>query len=154
MALRAASSARSGRDLPSVPDTHSPSRERGVVRRLHFQRPPAAHGKLVRVVRGAILDVAADIREGSATCGPHVAAEPPAASWRQLRMPRRLAHGVVTLAPDTEALCKVDAHCDRVSDAGILRNDPTLGIGRPVPDQIVSAKDRNAPRLAGIAPTS
>lgn len=141
-----------GLDLPFVQDNHSLSREVGVLRGLHFQRPPSAQGKLVRVVRGAILDVAVDIREGSATYGQHVALELSAANWRQLWVPRGFAHGFVTLEPDTEVLYKVDAYYDREADAGILWNDPALGIDWPVADPILSEKDHGAPRLAEIAP--
>lgn len=144
--------ARHGLDVDFVQDNHSLSREAGVVRGLHFQRPPAAQGKLVRVVRGAILDVAVDIREGSATYGQHVSAVLSAENWRQLWVPRGFAHGFATLEPDTEVLYKVDAYYDREADAGILWNDPALGIDWPVTEAVLSDKDRAAPRLAGIAP--
>lgn len=135
-----------------VQDNHSLSREVGVLRGLHFQRPPSAQGKLVRVVRGAILDVAVDIRQGSPTYGKSVAVELSASNWRQLWVPRGFAHGFVTLEPDTEVLYKVDAGYDRATDAGILWNDPALGIDWPVASPILSEKDRAAPRLAEIAP--
>ena len=141
-----------GIETPFVQDNHSLSREAGVVRGLHFQRPPWAQGKLVRVVRGAILDIAVDLREGSATFGRHVAMELSAANWRQLWVPRGFAHGFATLEPDTEVLYKVDAYYDRDADAGILWNDPALGIDWPAADPILSAKDRTAPRLAEIDP--
>ncbi len=135
-----------------VQDNHSLSREAGVLRGLHFQRPPSAQGKLVRVVRGAILDVAVDIRQGSPTCGQAAAIELSAANWRQLWVPRGFAHGFVTLEPDTEVLYKVDAYYDRDADAGILWNDPALGIDWPMTAPILSEKDRAAPRLAEIPP--
>jgi len=144
--------AASGLDVEFVQDNHSLSREAGVLRGLHFQRPPAAQGKLVRVVRGSILDVAVDIREGSPTYGRHVACVLSAANWQQLWVPRGFAHGFATLEPDTEVLYKVDAYYDRAADAGILWSDPALGIAWPVETPILSDKDRTAPRLADIAP--
>lgn len=144
--------AQHGLDVAFVQDNHSLSREVGVVRGLHFQRPPAAQGKLVRVVRGAILDVAVDIRQGSATYGQHVSAVLSAENWRQLWVPRGFAHGFATLEPDTEVIYKVDAYYDREADAGILWNDPALGIDWPATDAVLSDKDRAAPRLAEIAP--
>jgi dTDP-4-dehydrorhamnose 3,5-epimerase len=136
-----------------VQDNHSLSREVGVLRGLHFQRPPSAQGKLVRVVRGRILDVAVDIREGSPTYGQHVACELSAENWQQLWVPRGFAHGFMTLEPDTEVLYKVDAEYDRTTDAGIAWDDPALGIEWPIPagGLILSDKDRAAPRLADIA---
>ena len=135
-----------------VQDNHSLSREAGVVRGLHFQRPPAAQGKLVRVVRGAVLDVAVDLREGSPTYGRHVATRLSAENWRQLWVPRGFAHGFCTLEPDTEVLYKVDAYYDREADAGIRWDDPALGIDWPVAAPILSEKDRAAPCLAEVAP--
>ncbi len=135
-----------------VQDNHSLSRQKGVVRGLHFQRPPSAQGKLVRVVRGSILDVAVDIREGSPTYGQHVACELSASNWQQLWVPPGFAHGFVTLEEDTEVLYKVDAYYDREADAGIAWNDPALGIDWPVNDPILSDKDRKAPKLSDIPP--
>ncbi len=144
--------AQHGLEAEFVQDNHSLSRDVGVVRGLHFQTPPAAQGKLVRVVRGAILDVAVDIREGSPTFGRHVAAVLSAENWRQLWVPRGFAHGFATLEPDTEVIYKVDAYYDRAADAGILWNDPALGIEWPVTEAVLSDKDRAAPRLADIPP--
>ncbi|UPY38285.1 dTDP-4-dehydrorhamnose 3,5-epimerase [Sediminicoccus sp. KRV36] len=137
-----------------VQDNHSLSREVGVLRGLHFQRPPTAQGKLVRVVRGRILDVAVDIRQGSPSYGQHVACELSAENWRQLWVPRGFAHGFLTLEPETEVLYKVDAEYDRATDAGIAWDDPVLAINWPIPPHgvILSDKDRTAPRLADIAP--
>ncbi|MCA3288463.1 MAG: dTDP-4-dehydrorhamnose 3,5-epimerase [Roseomonas sp.] len=141
-----------GIDRDFVQDNHSLSRQKGVVRGLHFQRPPAAQGKLVRVVSGSILDIAVDIREGSPSFGQHVACELSAANWQQLWIPAGFAHGFVTLEEDTEVLYKVDAYYDRETDAGIAWNDPALGIEWPVRHPILSDKDRQAPRLADISP--
>ncbi|MBB3900504.1 dTDP-4-dehydrorhamnose 3,5-epimerase [Roseococcus suduntuyensis] len=133
-----------------VQDNHSFSRDVGVLRGLHFQRPPHAQGKLVRVVRGRILDVVVDIREGSPTYGQHVTAEISAANWRQIWVPRGFAHGLITLEPDTEVLYKVDGEYNAEADGGIAWNDPALGIEWPLPVEspTLSAKDANAPRLA------
>jgi dTDP-4-dehydrorhamnose 3,5-epimerase len=146
--------AAAGLALDFVQDNHSLSREAGVIRGLHFQRPPAAQGKLVRVARGAILDIAVDLRAGAPSYGQHVAVELSAANWRQLWVPRGFAHGFCTLAPDTEVLYKVDAYYDRDADSAIAWDDPALGIVWPVPahQAILSAKDRAAPRLAEIPP--
>ena len=134
-----------------VQDNHSRSSQ-GVLRGLHYQLPPRAQGKLVRVVRGAILDVAVDIRQGSPTYGRHVAAVLSAENWKQLWVPRGFAHGFCTLEPDTEVIYKVDAPYDRACDAGIRWNDPALGIDWPVRDPVLSDKDRVAPLLAEITP--
>ena len=143
-----------GLDVEFVQDNHSLSTEVGVVRGLHYQMPPAAQGKLVRVVRGAILDIAVDIREGSASYGQHVARVLSAENWQQLWVPRGFAHGFCTLEPDTEVLYKVDAYYDRAADAGIAWDDPALGIEWPVDpaEAVLSEKDSRAPRLADIPP--
>jgi dTDP-4-dehydrorhamnose 3,5-epimerase len=143
-----------GFDVDFVQDNHSLSREVGVLRGLHFQRPPSAQGKLVRVVRGRILDVAVDIRQGSATYGQHVACELSAENWQQLWVPRGFAHGFMTLEVDTEVLYKVDAEYDAAADAGIAWDDPALGVAWPMPASglILSDKDRAAPCLADIPP--
>lgn len=143
-----------GLDVDFVQDNHSLSHPIGVLRGLHFQRPPTAQGKLIRVARGRILDVAVDIREGSPTYGQHVAVELSAANWRQLWVPRGFAHGFLTLEPDTEVIYKVDAPYDPATDGGIAWNDPALGITWPVPPggPILSDKDGRAPRLAEIEP--
>ena len=137
-----------------VQDNHSLSREVGVLRGLHFQRPPTAQGKLVRVVRGRILDVAVDIRQSSATYGQYVACELSSENWQQLWVPRGFAHGFLTLEADTEVLYKVDAEYDPATDGGIAWDDPALGIDWPVPASglILSGKDRTAKRLADMAP--
>lgn len=141
-----------GVDADFVQDNHAASSQPGVLRGLHFQRPPSAQGKLIRVARGAIVDIAVDIREGSPTYGQHVAEVLSAANWRQMWVPRGFAHGYVTLEPDTEVQYKTDAYYDRDADAGIAWDDPALGIAWRVAAPILSGKDRAAPRLAAIAP--
>jgi len=143
--------AQAGFSTPFVQDNQSLSREAGTVRGLHFQSPPDAQDKLVRVTRGSILDVAVDIRKGSPTFGRHVAVELSAANWRQLLVPKGFAHGFCTLEPDTEVLYKVTDFYAPQSDGGILWNDPALTI--PWPDFAgsgLSAKDAVLPRLAEI----
>jgi len=137
-----------------VQDNHSWSQEKGVIRGLHFQKPPHAQAKLVRVVRGAVLDVAVDIRVGSPTFGRHIAVELSADNWKQLFVPAGFAHGFCTLTTDVEFLYKVTAYYDRDSDAGIAFDDPDLGIDWPVgpADAILSDRDRRHPRLRRLPP--
>jgi len=133
-----------------VQDNHSFSRQKGVVRGLHFQVAPRAQGKLVRVTRGAILDVALDIRVGSPTYGQHVSAVLSADNWSQLWVPAGFAHGFCTLEADTEVQYKVTDYYAPDCDRGILWNDPALGIAWPVTADkaMLSDKDRKQPRLA------
>ena len=105
--FRADAMKEAGADVPWVQDNHSYSAQRNVVRGLHFQRPPTAQAKLLRVIRGAILDVAVDIRAKSPTYGRHVAVELSADNWLQLYVPSGFAHGFCTLTEDTEVLYKV-----------------------------------------------
>lgn len=133
-----------------VQDNQSFSKEQGVVRGLHFQTPPAAQSKLIRVLSGAILDVAVDIRRGSPTFGRHVAVRLDAENGEQLYVPVGFAHGFCTLVPDTMIAYKVGAPYSRDNDAGILWDDPDLAIAWPVAAgaAVLSDKDRAAPRLA------
>ena len=134
-----------------VQDNHSLSVERGTVRGLHYQTPPHAQAKLVRVSRGSILDVVVDIRRGSPTFGQYVAEELSAANWSQLYVPVGFAHGFCTLAPDTELQYKVSDYYAPASDAGMLWNDPALGIAWPdFAGAQLSPKDLALPRFADI----
>ncbi len=135
---------------PFVQDNHSLSRAAGVVRGLHFQTLPKPQGKLVRCTRGAILDVAVDMRAGSPTFGKHVAAELSAENGRQLWVPVGFAHGFSTLVPDTEVQYKVTGFYAPECDSGIAFDDPALGIDWRLPPSgaILSDKDRKLPRLA------
>lgn len=141
-----------GFDAEFIQDNHALSGEAGVLRGLHFQSPPFAQAKLVRVVRGAVLDVAVDIRRGSPTFGEHAAVELSAANWRQLLVPAGFGHGYVTLEPGTEVIYKVTAPYAPAHDHGFLWSDPDLGIDWPVAAEaaILSDKDRALPRLADI----
>ncbi len=144
--------AEAGIDLDFVQDNQSLSVPRGTVRGLHYQSPPVAQDKLVRVLRGAILDVAVDIRKGSPSYGRHVAVRLDAAEGVQLLVPKGFAHGFVTLEPDTEVLYKVTNYYAPQNDHGILWNDPDLGIEWTVTEAEaqLSDKDRRQPRFAEI----
>jgi dTDP-4-dehydrorhamnose 3,5-epimerase len=135
-----------------VQDNHSLSRAKGVVRGLHFQIEPRAQGKLVRVTRGAILDVAVDIRRGSPTYGRHVAVVLSAQNWAQLWVPVGFAHGFCTLEPDTEVLYKVTDYYAPECDRGLLFSDPDLGIEWPIDPShaVLSDKDRQHGRLRDL----
>lgn len=135
-----------------VQDNHSWSAQAGTIRGLHFQSPPHAQGKLVRVVRGRIIDVAVDIRRSSPTFGRHVAVELSAENWRQLWIPPGFAHGFCTLEPDCEVLYKVTEFYAPQHDFGLAFDDPALGIAWPVAPQeaVLSEKDRRHPRLADL----
>lgn len=135
-----------------VQDNQSLSAEVGTVRGLHFQLPPFAQDKLVRVTRGAILDVAVDIRRDSPTRGQHVSAVVSAAEWNQILVPIGFAHGFCTLEPDTEVIYKVTNFYSPEHDRGLLWNDPELGIDWPVAADraMLSDKDRIHPRLADL----
>lgn len=144
--------AAAGIDVDFVQDNHSLSVETGVIRGLHFQIEPSPQGKLVRVVRGSILDVAVDIRVGSPTYGKHVAVELSADNGQQLWVPPGFAHGFCTLEPNTEVVYKVTGYYDPAADKGLAFDDPALGIAWPVGPTaaIVSDKDRRHPALADL----
>ncbi|HEY1736831.1 MAG TPA: dTDP-4-dehydrorhamnose 3,5-epimerase [Methylovirgula sp.] len=135
-----------------VQDNHAFSAERGTLRGLHFQSPPFAQAKLVRVTRGRILDVAVDLRKSSPTFGRHVAIELSAENWRQLFVPIGFGHGYVTLEPDTEVLYKVTNYYAPEHDHGLAWNDPALGIDWKIAtnEVILSDKDRKHPTLADL----
>jgi dTDP-4-dehydrorhamnose 3,5-epimerase len=144
--------ARAGFQGDFVQDNQSFSAARGTVRGLHFQSPPKAQTKLIRVTRGAILDVAVDIRRGSATFGQHVAVELSADNARQLLVPAGFAHGFQTLTPDCEVLYKVTDVYAPETEGGLLWNDPALTIDWPIgaAEAIVNARDAGWPTLAEL----
>lgn len=139
-----------GIDLVFIQDNHSLSRMAGVLRGLHYQLPPFAQDKLIRVVRGAILDVAVDIRKSSPTFGSWLALEVSAEKWNQILVPKGFAHGFVTLVPGTEVVYKVTQRYAPDHDRSIRFDDPAIGIDWRVPasEVTLSDKDRNAPLLA------
>jgi dTDP-4-dehydrorhamnose 3,5-epimerase len=142
-----------GLDCHFVQDNHSLSGPAGTLRGLHFQTPPFAQDKLVRVVSGRILDVAVDIRRSSPTFGRHVAVELSVENWRQLFVPIGFAHGFVTLEPDTQVLYKVTAPYAPAHDRGLAFDDPDLGIEWPIAAArlTLSERDRRWPRLRDLA---
>ena len=146
----AKSFAEAGIDLTFVQDNHSYSAARGIVRGLHYQLPPFAQDKLVRVTRGAILDVAVDIRKGSPTFGKWVALEVSAEKWNQILVPKGFAHGFMTLVEHTEVIYKVTNYYSPEHDRSIRFDDPAIGIDWPIPASGVqlSDKDQKAPMLA------
>jgi dTDP-4-dehydrorhamnose 3,5-epimerase len=130
-----------------VQDNHSLSRDKGTVRGLHFQAPPKAQEKLVRVVRGRILDVVLDLRSGSPSYGRHVAVEI-GTEGEQLYVPVGFAHGFCTLEPDTEVLYKVSDFWAKETEGGVLWNDPALGIAWPqFAGSQATARDQGLPLL-------
>jgi dTDP-4-dehydrorhamnose 3,5-epimerase len=144
--------AEAGLEASFVQDNQSLSVAKGVVRGLHFQVPPRAQDKLVRVMRGAILDVVVDIRRASPTYGRHATAVLSAANWQQLWVPKGFAHGFCTLEPDTEVIYKVTDYYAPEQDRGLQWDDPALGIPWPVDatTAVVSDKDRANPTLAAL----
>ena len=119
--------AEAGIHIDFVQDNHSLSAEKGTVRGLHFQTPPFAQDKLVRVTRGAVFDVAVDLRRGSPSYGRHASAVLSAEAWNQLFVPIGFAHGFMTLKPDTEVIYKVSHYYAPDHDEGLLWNDPDSG---------------------------
>ena len=141
-----------GIDIDFVQDNHSYSADKGTVRGLHFQTPPFAQDKLVRVARGAVFDIAVDLRRSSPTYGRHVSAVLTADAWNQILVPIGFAHGFMTLEPDTEVIYKVSNYYAPDHDKGLLWNDPALGINWPISDDeaFFSEKDGKLPRLAEL----
>jgi dTDP-4-dehydrorhamnose 3,5-epimerase len=129
-----------------VQDNHSLS-TKGVLRGLHYQKYPAAQAKLVRCIRGAIFDVAVDIRRGSPTYGKWVGVSLTADNKKMLYFPIGFAHGFYTLKEDTEVIYKVSNFYSPKDEAGIIWNDPKIGINWPSDISIVGERDKNWPCL-------
>lgn len=124
----------------------------GTIRGLHFQISPHAQGKLVRVIRGSVLDVVVDLRPGSPRFGGHFAIELSRRDGRQLWIPPGCAHGYCTLEPDCELAYGVTAPYRPAAERGIRWDDPALAIPWPVPPEraVISERDRSLPRLAEL----
>lgn len=138
--------------IPSVfiQDNHSYSARRGTLRGLHFQAPPMAQSKLVRCTRGAILDVAVDIRKGSPNYLKWVKVELSSDNHRQLFIPKGFAHGFAALTDDVEIQYKVDEYYSAECDRSIRFDDPEIGVEWGVEDPVLSEKDRLAPRIRDL----
>ncbi len=140
--------AQAGLEFDFVQDNESLSVDVGTLRGLHYQAPPNAQAKLVRVVRGGILDIAVDVRRGSPDFGKWVSVELSAENGRQILIPRGFLHGFVTLSPDTHVLYKADNYYAPESDGAVAWNDPDLAIDWQTDKVTLSDKDAAAPRLA------
>ena len=138
--------AKAGIPAAFIQDNQSFSRDRGTIRGLHFQTPPFAQAKLVRVLRGSIFDVAVDLRRASPTRGKSIGVTLGADEGSQLFVPAGFAHGFCTLEPNTEVLYKVDTSYSREHERALLWNDPALGIAWPIGahEVILNERDRNA----------
>ena len=136
-----------------VQDNHSLSAVPGTVRGLHFQRPPHAQAKLLRVIRGAVFDVVVDLRHGSPNYGRHVTTTVAAANWNQIFVPVGFAHGFCTLEADTEVIYKVSDYYAPEAESGVLWNDPDLTIDWPFTAEkvVLSDRDRAWPPLRDLS---
>ncbi len=133
-----------------VQDNHSLSIKKGVLRGIHFQKGDKAQAKLVRCVRGAVLDVAVDLRHESQTYKQWVAVELSAENKKQLMIPRGFGHGFVTLTDEVEFLYKADNYYAPEADGGIRWNDPEIGVDWGIENPILSAKDEKNPFLSEL----
>lgn len=123
---------------------------KGILRGLHFQKPPYAQGKLVRVIKGAVLDVVVDLRSSSSTYGQHFAIELNEDNKTMFWIPPGFAHGFVTLVDDTIFVYKVTGLYNKESEGGLLWNDPALGIDWGIENPLLSDKDRIQPLLSEL----
>jgi len=132
-----------GLDRQWVQENHSRSQQQGIIRGLHFQFPPFAETKLVRCVRGAVLDVFVDLRANSPTFGQWDAVELSEINKKMVFIPRGFAHGFCTLTGESEVLYKVDNVYNREHEGGLLWSDPDIGINWPVQSPVLSEKDQH-----------
>ena len=130
-----------------VQDNHSYSKEKGILRGIHFQNGEHAQAKLVRCIRGAVLDVAVDLRKGSPTYMQWEAVELSAENKKQFFIPRGFGHGFLTLTEDVEFVYKTDNYYNYESDRSIIWNDPDIGVDWGTENPVLSGKDSSAPRL-------
>lgn len=135
-----------------VQDNHSLSTVKGTLRGIHFQKGDKAQAKLVRCVRGAVLDVAVDLRHDSSTYKQWIGVELSEENKKQLLIPRGFGHGFVTLTDYVEFLYKADNYYAPEADGGIRWNDPDIGVDWGISDPILSEKDTKNPFLKDIAP--
>ncbi|KKP78273.1 MAG: dTDP-4-dehydrorhamnose 3,5-epimerase [Candidatus Moranbacteria bacterium RIFOXYA12_FULL_35_19] len=133
-----------------VQDNHSRSEKKGTLRGMHFQAPPYAQAKLIRVVSGKILDVIIDLRRGSETFGKWETFELSAENFQMLFVPKGFAHGLMTLEDNTEVLYKADNFYEPNSEGGIAWNDPDLKINWPLENPILSERDTKWPTLKNL----
>ena len=131
-----------------VQDNQSYSAQKGILRGIHFQNAPMAQAKLVRVTRGAVLDVAVDLRKGSPTYKKWVGVELSAENKRMLFIPRGFGHGFLTLSDDVKFCYKVDNLYSAADDRGIRFDDPEIGVEWGIENPVLSQKDMNSPLLA------
>ena len=134
---------KSGLSFDWLQENHSRSEMKGIIRGLHMQRPPFAETKLVRCIRGAVMDVFVDLRDGSSTFGQWDYIELSEHNRKMILIPRGFAHGFCTLTVESEVLYKVDNLYSKEHELGILWNDNDLNITWPVADPILSEKDKN-----------
>ncbi|BCJ93377.1 dTDP-4-dehydrorhamnose 3,5-epimerase [Anaerocolumna cellulosilytica] len=137
-----------GLNYEFVQDNHSFSAQKGTLRGLHYQKGDAAQAKLVRCAKGAVLDVAVDMREGSPTYKKWIAVELTKENGRQLLIPRGFLHGFLTLTDDVEFLYKADNYYDLNADRNIIWNEKELNINWGIDNPIVSDRDAKAPHLS------
>ena len=130
-----------------VQDNHSYSKEKGILRGIHFQNGEHAQAKLVRCIRGAVLDVAVDLRKGSPTYMQWEAVELSAENKKQFFIPRGFGHGFLTLTEDVEFVYKTDNYYNYESDRSIIWNDPDIGVDWGTENPVLSEKDSGAPML-------
>ena len=133
-----------------VQDNHSRSSVKGTLRGIHFQKGDKAQAKLVRCVRGAVLDVAVDLRHDSPTYKQWVAVELSEGNFKQMLIPRGFGHGFVTLTDDVEFLYKADNYYAPEADGGIRWNDPEIGVDWGIENPILSEKDKMNPFLMDV----
>jgi len=137
-------------DCDFVQDNHSYSAEAGVLRGIHFQRPPMEQAKIVRCVKGAVMDFAVDLRKDSPTYKQWVKVELSAENKKQLFIPRGFGHAFLTLEPDSEFVYKTDNYYSSEHDGAILWSDPDINIEWGIKSPILSEKDATAPTLAQL----